>query len=133
MQVGVRVEEEDMRSGARTHCVSAYLTFVSIAGRRNGERERVPPCLPSSIAASPPSTRHREVITTSAAGSGPSSGHPHGKCCKPAAMVAITAARGLLSKEGRTQRTPPFPRFKATAVSYRTPAAPQDRRALHWQ
>lgn len=36
MQVGVRVEEEDMRTGRRTHCVSAYLTFVSVAGRNIG-------------------------------------------------------------------------------------------------
>ena len=32
-QVGVRVEEEDMRTGARHHCCSAYLTFVSVLAR----------------------------------------------------------------------------------------------------
>jgi len=36
IQVGVRVEEEDMRSGARTHCCSAYLTFVAVSGRPTG-------------------------------------------------------------------------------------------------
>lgn len=29
-QVGVRVEAEDMRSGQRWHCCSAYLTFVAL-------------------------------------------------------------------------------------------------------
>lgn len=32
-QVGVRVEEEDMLTGARHHCCSAYLTFVSVMAR----------------------------------------------------------------------------------------------------
>ena len=36
VQVGVRVEEEDMRTGARTHCCSAYLTFVAVAARTAG-------------------------------------------------------------------------------------------------
>ena len=31
MQVGVRVEEEDSRTGARHHCCSAYLTFVALS------------------------------------------------------------------------------------------------------
>ncbi len=30
MQVGVRVEEEEVQTGARHHCCSAYLTFVAI-------------------------------------------------------------------------------------------------------
>lgn len=30
MEVGVRVEAEDIRTGAREHCCSAYLTFVSL-------------------------------------------------------------------------------------------------------
>ncbi|KIZ01744.1 thioesterase superfamily protein, partial [Monoraphidium neglectum] len=33
MEVGVRVEAEDMRTGVRYHCCSAYLTFVSLRGR----------------------------------------------------------------------------------------------------
>lgn len=33
MQVGVRVEEEELSTGARHHCCSAYLTFVSVAAR----------------------------------------------------------------------------------------------------
>lgn len=33
LQVGVRVEEEDMLTGARHHCCSAYLTFVSVMAR----------------------------------------------------------------------------------------------------
>lgn len=30
MEVGVRVEVEDPKSGVREHCCSAYLTFVSL-------------------------------------------------------------------------------------------------------
>lgn len=33
LQVGVRVEEEDVQTGARHHCCSAYLTFVSVQAR----------------------------------------------------------------------------------------------------
>lgn len=43
MEVGVRVEREDPRTGARTHTSSAYLTFVAL-----GEDDRpriVPPLL----------------------------------------------------------------------------------------
>lgn len=32
-QVGVRVEAEDMRTGLRYHCCSAYLSFVSLRSR----------------------------------------------------------------------------------------------------
>lgn len=31
-----------MRSGARVHCVSAYLTFVSVTGRQSGLRSHEP-------------------------------------------------------------------------------------------
>lgn len=53
MEVGVRVEQEDMRSGARTHCVSAYLTFVSVAGHHAGnalapKRQRLPTVVPTT-------------------------------------------------------------------------------------
>eukprot|EP00798_Chlamydomonas_sp_ICE-L_P024461 gene24461-10061_t len=33
MELGVRVEAEDMRTGIRHHCCSAYLTFVSVAAK----------------------------------------------------------------------------------------------------
>ena len=33
VQVGVRVEEEEVQTGARHHCCSAYLTFVSVQAR----------------------------------------------------------------------------------------------------
>lgn len=33
MEIGVTVEAEDMESGQRCHCCSAYLTFVSLAAR----------------------------------------------------------------------------------------------------
>ena len=32
-EVGVRVEAEDMRTGVRHHCCTAYLTFVALADR----------------------------------------------------------------------------------------------------
>ncbi len=34
MEVGVRVEAEDLVSGSRTHTSSAYLVFVALDGRR---------------------------------------------------------------------------------------------------
>lgn len=52
VQVGVRVEEEDMRTGARHHCCSAYLTFVSVLARAGADgrparrMKRVLPTLP---------------------------------------------------------------------------------------
>jgi acyl-CoA hydrolase len=51
-QVGVRVEEEDVRTGARQHCCSAYLTFVSVLARPGADGrparplQRVGPTLP---------------------------------------------------------------------------------------
>jgi len=36
MEVGVRVEAEDPRTGERAHCCSAYLTFVSMRARDRG-------------------------------------------------------------------------------------------------
>jgi acyl-CoA hydrolase len=42
--VGVRVEEEDMCTGVRHHCCSAYLTFVSVLAR--GGAGRPPRALP---------------------------------------------------------------------------------------
>ena len=52
-QVGVRVEEEDVKTGSRHHCCSAYLTFVSVLARpgRDGRparrMKRVIPTLPT--------------------------------------------------------------------------------------
>jgi hypothetical protein len=52
-QVGVRVEEENMKTGARHHCCSAYLTFVSVLaragpdGRLARRMKRVVPTLPN--------------------------------------------------------------------------------------
>lgn len=53
MQVGVRVEEEDVKTGARHHCCSAYLTFVSVLARPGADgrparrMKRVVPTLPT--------------------------------------------------------------------------------------
>jgi len=44
MEVGVRVESEDRRTGDRRHCASAYLTFVALGD--DGRPTEVPPLLP---------------------------------------------------------------------------------------
>lgn len=41
-QVGVRVEEEDVKTGERHHCCSAYLTFVSVWAKPSGGQEPRP-------------------------------------------------------------------------------------------
>jgi len=41
MEVGVRVESEDRRTGERRHCASAYLTFVALGD--DGLPTEVPP------------------------------------------------------------------------------------------
>jgi acyl-CoA hydrolase len=46
MEVGVRVEAEDVVSGRRRHTNSCYLTFVAID--RNGRPIEVPPLVPES-------------------------------------------------------------------------------------
>ena len=56
-QVGVRVEEEDMLTGARHHCCSAYLTFVSVMARPAPGRAAKP--LPKITPASP---HQREIF-----------------------------------------------------------------------
>jgi acyl-CoA hydrolase len=40
LQVGVRVEAENMRTGARRHCCSAYLTFVSLDSKRQQQQQQ---------------------------------------------------------------------------------------------
>jgi acyl-CoA hydrolase len=40
MEVGVRVEAENMRTGARRHCCSAYLTFVSLKGKAKQQQQQ---------------------------------------------------------------------------------------------
>lgn len=40
MEVGVRVEAENMRTGARRHCCSAYLTFVSLNSRAKPQQQQ---------------------------------------------------------------------------------------------
>ncbi|MCK6525163.1 acyl-CoA thioesterase [Myxococcota bacterium] len=44
MEIGVRIEAEDPRTGARSHCCSAYLTFVAL--RDGDEAPKTPIVLP---------------------------------------------------------------------------------------
>jgi acyl-CoA hydrolase len=46
MEVGVRVEVEDLRTGARKHASSAYVTFVAID--EAGKPMAVPPVIPET-------------------------------------------------------------------------------------
>jgi acyl-CoA hydrolase len=46
MEVGVRVEVEDLRAGTRKHSSSAYLTFVAID--EAGKPKPVPPLIPET-------------------------------------------------------------------------------------
>ena len=46
MEVGVRVEAEDMISGTRRHTNSCYLTFVAVD--RNGRPVEIPPVVPET-------------------------------------------------------------------------------------
>jgi acyl-CoA hydrolase len=46
MEVGVRVQVEDLLTGHRKHTSSAYLTFVAIDS--NGRRVPVPPVIPET-------------------------------------------------------------------------------------
>jgi acyl-CoA hydrolase len=48
MEVGVRVDSEDPKTGERYHSVSAYLTFVALDG--NGKAIPVPPVEPATPA-----------------------------------------------------------------------------------
>ncbi|KAL3138822.1 hypothetical protein ABBQ32_005657 [Trebouxia sp. C0010 RCD-2024] len=57
LEVGVRVEEEDMLTGARHHCCSAYLTFVSVMARPAPGRAAKP--LPKITPGSP---HQREIF-----------------------------------------------------------------------
>jgi acyl-CoA hydrolase len=48
MEVGVRVEAENLMTGEKRHTSSAYLTFVAIA--KDGQRVAVPPVIPETEA-----------------------------------------------------------------------------------
>jgi acyl-CoA hydrolase len=46
MEVGVRVEAEDLSTGVVTHCASAYVVFVALGD--NGRPIQVPPLTPET-------------------------------------------------------------------------------------
>ncbi|WIA38284.1 hypothetical protein OEZ86_001624 [Tetradesmus obliquus] len=48
MEVGVKVEAENMRTGARRHCCSAYLSFVSLKGKARPQQQQQDKALPPS-------------------------------------------------------------------------------------
>jgi len=57
MEIGVRVEMESTRSGLRSHCASAYFTFVALD--ENGNPTPVPELVPESAEEK---RRHAEAI-----------------------------------------------------------------------
>lgn len=63
MEVGVRVEEEDARTGARHHCCSAYLTFVALSRKDPDGGPVAKRVLPKVV----PTDRHHEQIHAEAA------------------------------------------------------------------
>ncbi|KAK2079881.1 hypothetical protein QBZ16_002276 [Prototheca wickerhamii] len=67
MEVGVQVEEEDVATGARHHCCSAYLTFVALSRRVNAPREGPPPPkkLPPKVV--PTDDYYRDIFEEAAA------------------------------------------------------------------
>ena len=46
MEVGVRIDAENVKTGKRRHTASAYLTFVSLD--ENGKPQKVNPIIPES-------------------------------------------------------------------------------------
>jgi acyl-CoA hydrolase len=46
MEVGVKIETEDLRSGARTHTGTAYLTFVALG--KDGKPKAIPQVIPKT-------------------------------------------------------------------------------------
>eukprot|EP00877_Chromochloris_zofingiensis_P005033 jgi/Chrzof1/14530/Cz09g06070.t1 len=64
MEVGVRVEAEDMKTGVRRHCCSAYLTFVSLRSKETSQHGRSSPALPRVM----PNTPEHKRIFDQAAG-----------------------------------------------------------------
>ncbi len=47
MEIGVRLESEDPRTGVRTHVASSYLTFVAVD--KDGKPQPVPPVIPITV------------------------------------------------------------------------------------
>jgi len=75
-KVGVRVEEEDMCTGVRHHCCSAYLTFVSVLAR--GGAGRPPRALPRLA----PTNRLHSAIYEAAEQCGPPRPSEHSKAAQ---------------------------------------------------
>ena len=57
MEIGVRVESEDLLSGQKTHLASAYLTFVALD--ENHRPRKVPPLHPGTTEEK---RRHKEAL-----------------------------------------------------------------------
>ncbi|KAI8475071.1 MAG: HotDog domain-containing protein [Monoraphidium minutum] len=64
MDVGVRVEAEDMRTGVRYHCCSAYLTFVSLRSR--GQQAKAPGAKPQPLPRIVPACGDQKAIYAAA-------------------------------------------------------------------
>lgn len=58
MEIGVRVESEDLLAGTKTHLASAYLTFVALGeDQRPAEVPLLEPATPQEV------RRHKEAVT----------------------------------------------------------------------
>ena len=78
MEVGCRVETEDMRTGTRRYMTKAYLTFVAVD--EDGRPRPLPPLDARDRRRSAPSPRGRRP--SQGAGSSPRVGrHRHERCC----------------------------------------------------
>ncbi len=100
-KVGVRVEEEDMCTGVRHHCCSAYLTFVSVLAR--GGAGRPPRALPRLA----PTNRLHSAIYEAAEQCGPPRPSEHSKAAhhSPAARGFSVLALMLCSLSQHRQVT----------------------------
>ncbi|KAJ9508666.1 hypothetical protein QJQ45_027960, partial [Haematococcus lacustris] len=97
MEVGVRVEAEDMRTGQRHHCCSAYLTFVAL-GRGQGPRD--PPPLPPPSA---PALQQQQGPPTPQT-------TPATRCASAPALDPATAPTAAAAAAGsKGGRRPPLP------------------------
>jgi acyl-CoA hydrolase len=104
-QVGVRVEAEDMRTGIRHHCCSAYLTFVAVGPSKGQQQQSSNPALPATGTTPSTSDGTGQALSTASNPQGSSSssngagsaggtakqGHSNGSAMATTAAAALGA------------------------------------------